>query len=178
MTPTMNMSGDFPQEAVLIEERYPAKLHSVEEYERDYGDGPVAKLAWLFEVEATADDIDPDIDYEGEVPEVFEVAAHTSFATGPNSNFAKLGFPSLVGEDWTGNTDDLIGKRCIVDVTTYEGRDGKIRNVIEKVRPPKKAGGGASAKKKTKVPDVDESDFDDIPFAHYGASRLIVEGIL
>lgn len=163
--PKMNLN-DFPQEVVLVEDRYPATLKEVTEYEKDYGDGPVSKLAWVFEVQAGEEAIDDSVDYEGEASGVYEIAAHTSFATGPNSNFAKLNFPAFVGEDWSGDTDDLIGKSCIVDVTSYETKGGQIRNVIEKVRLPKKGQKVAAAKKPTKRDPVElnEEDFDDIPF--------------
>lgn len=159
------MNTSFPQEPVLLEDRYPGTLKECTEYEKDYGDGPVSKIAWIFEVQASEDAIDPDVEFEGdaEADRPFEIAAHTSLATGPNSNFAKLNFPAWVGEGWSGDTDELIGREAILDVTSYETKGGQVRNVIEKVRVPK------GAKKRAKAPataaaSVDESDFDDIPF--------------
>lgn len=179
MSPMMH-PGSFPQEPILFEERYPATLKEVVEYEKDYGEGPVPKLAWIFLVQAKEDDVDDSIPFEGDLSEdsLFEIAAHTSFATGPNSNFAKLNFPVLTGESWSGDTDELIGKACIVDVTSFETKGGQQRNVVEKIRAPKKnqnpakienrANGGEQAKKQRKVnakADVEEeNDFADIPF--------------
>lgn len=153
------MNTQFPQEAVLLEDRYPATLKECTEYEKDYGDGPVSKIAWVFEVQASDEAIDPDIDFEGDAQtgRPFEIAAHTSLATGPNSNFAKLNFPAWVGEGWSGDTDELIGREAIVDVTSYETKGGQVRNVIEKVRVPKKG-------RKTKAEKEEAEDFDSIPF--------------
>lgn len=158
-------TGTFPQEPVLLEDRYPAKLLRVEEYEKTYDGETVPKLAWIFGVKADDSAIDPDIEYEAEREGLLEIAAHTSFATGPNSTFTKLGFPAFVGDDWDGNTDSLIGKTCIADVTNYETKGGQTRNVIEKVRPQKKGKGKTepSASKRDPV-DPNEEDFDDIPF--------------
>lgn len=157
--PQMNTS--FPQEAVLLEDRYPATLKECTEYEKDYGDGPVAKIAWIFEVSASEEALDPDVEFEvdAQADKPFEIAAHTSLATGPNSNFAKLNFPAWVGEEWSGDTDELIGRTAIVDVTSYETKGGQVRNVIEKVRVPKKAKGT-----KTKAEKEEADDFDAIPF--------------
>lgn len=159
--PKMNLN-DFPQEPVLLEDRYPAVLKECTEYEKDYGDGPVSKIAWVFEVSADEDAIDPDVEYEEEPTGTYEIAAHTSFATGPNSNFAKLNFPAFVGEDWSGDTDELIGKECIVDVTSYETKGGQIRNVIEKVRVPK--GKSKRTPATAAAAKEEEADFSDIPF--------------
>ncbi len=164
--PKMKMN-DFPQEPVLLEDRYPATLKECTEYEKDYGEGPVAKIAWVFEVEADENAIDPDVEYEGEATGVYEIAAHTSFATGPNSNFAKLNFPAFVGEDWSGDTDDLIGKACIVDVTSYETKGGQVRNVIEKVRLPKAGQRGKTATSRSRKEEAEAAnaeEFDEIPF--------------
>lgn len=161
--PQLN-ANDYAQEIVLLEDRYPATLKEVTEYEKDYGDGPVAKLAWVFEVKADEEAIDPDVEAEEDPTGVYEIAAHTSFATGPNSNFAKLNFPAFVGEGWSGDTDELIGKECIVDVTSYETKGGQTRNVIEKIRDAQKGKGKAASIKSTKANAANEADFNEIPF--------------
>lgn len=161
MSPKMNLN-DFPQEVVLLEDRYPATLKEVNEYEKDYGDGPVSKLAWIFEVVAEDSAIDPDIDLDEEPTGVYEIAAHTSLATGPRSNFATLNFPAFVGEDWSGDTDDLIGKACLVDVTAYETKGGQTRNVIEKIRQPQKGKAKAGASKKNVADANSDADFDEL----------------
>jgi hypothetical protein len=159
--PQMNM-GSFPQEVVLLEDRYPARLKECTEYEKDYGEGPVSKIAWVFEVKAPETAIDMDVQAEENPHEdgLYEIAAHTSLATGPNSNFAKLNFPAFVGEGWSGDTDDLIGRECQVDVTSYETKGGQTRNVIEKIRLPKKGKKAAA----TKAEQEEDADFASIPF--------------
>jgi hypothetical protein len=159
MSPKMNTG--FPQEPILLEDRYPAVLKECTEYEKDYGEGPVSKIAWVFEVNASEDAVDTDVEFEGETEagRPFEIAAHTSLATGPNSNFAKLNFPAWAGEGWDGDTDSLIGKEAIVDVTSYETKGGLVRTVFEKVRVPKK-----SAKASKKAEQEEAEDFDKIPF--------------
>ena len=64
-------------------------------------------------MQASEDAIDTDIEFEGDAQadKPFDIAAHTSLATGPNSNFAKLNFPAWVGDGWDGDTDSLIGGR-------------------------------------------------------------------
>jgi hypothetical protein len=157
------MNTGFPQEPILLEDRYPAVLKECTEYEKVYkeNEGPVQKIAWVFEVTASEAAIDTDVEFEGdaEADRPFEIAAHTSLATGPNSNFAALNFPAWVGEGWDGDTDSLIGKEAIVDVTSYETKGGQVRNVIEKVRVPKK-----SAKASKKAEQEEAEDFDKIPF--------------
>lgn len=159
----------FPQEPVLIEDRYPATLKDVQEYTSIYEGVESQRLAWIFDVVADEDAIDDSIEIEIEGYEFsghFEVARHTSFATGPKSNMRPL-LEALVGEvPQKLDTDDLIGLPCIVDVTSYETKGGQIRNVIEKVRPPKKGqqrGRPKSPALPSGAADVDESDFDDIP---------------
>lgn len=161
--PQLN-TNNHAQEVVLLENRYPATLKEVTEYEKDYGDGPVPKLAWVFEVEADESAINPDVDTEEDPTGIYEIAAHTSFATGPNSNFAKLNFPAFVGEDWSGDTDDLIGKWCVVDVTSYETKGGQTRNVIEKVRQPQKSAQKSNRRPMAKTDAANEEDFNKIPF--------------
>lgn len=163
--PKMNLN-DFPQEQVLLEDRYRATLKECTEYTKDYGEGPVSKIAWVFTVEASDDAVDTSVEYEGESTDVHEIAAHTSFATGPNSNFAKLNFPAFVGDNWSGDTDDLIGKSCIVDVTSYETKGGQTRNVIEKIRVPKatQKAGVAAQKTKKEIEAENAEEFNEIPF--------------
>lgn len=160
--PKMN-TGSFPQEPVLLEDRYPATLKECTEYEKDYGEGPVEKIAWIFDVTASEDAIDPDVKYESSVSDSYEVAAHTSKATGKNSTFARLNLGAWAGEGWDGDTDSLIGKEALVDVTSYQTVGGQTRNVIEKVRPAKKVKGAPTGKSKKAEITIDESDFEDIP---------------
>jgi hypothetical protein len=167
----------YPQEPVLLEDRYPATLKEVSEYTATYEGKETEKLAWIFDVEAPEDAIDPDVEIEIEDWEYsgkFEVARHTSYATGPKSNLRPL-LEALLGEvPKKLNTDDLIGLPAMVYVVSYETKGGQTANVIEKVSPPKKEQKAGKPKTKTqaqkieeaKNADIDESDFDDIPFGN------------
>lgn len=156
--PQMKQSS-FPQYAVLVDGNYPAKLLRVEPYTKTYDGVETEKLRWIFGVKADESAIDPDIEYEAEREgELFEVAAYTSYATSESSNFYKNGFPSVVPEDWNGDTDNLLGLECTGRVTSYE-KDGSFNNVIDKITKPKK-----SRKKAPEPVETEEEDFDDIPF--------------
>lgn len=159
--PKMNTES-FTKEPVLEADLYPAELVEVNEYEKDYGEGPVQKLAWVFKVTASKDAVeeDPEGTFDGTV----EIALHTSYATGKNSKFKSTGLKDVVPEDWDGDTDSLIGMEVTADVVQFKGQDGSLRNGIDKVRPPKK-GKKAKAAPKNGKDDVtiDESDFEDIP---------------
>lgn len=158
--------NEFGQEPVVVEDFYPAELKETTEYQKDYGDGPVDKVAWVFKITASADALDPDVEPDEEFTGELDVAAHTSLATGPKSNFAKLGLPVLAGEDWDGDTDSLIGSTCEVYVESYETKGGQFRNVISKIRIPKgkKAakGKGKAAEKARKDEKAEAEDFDGI----------------
>ncbi len=159
----MSMNNDFEKEAVLLEETYSATLKEVKEYERDFGEGPVQKLAWLFEINASEDDLDEDVEYEAEFNGTIEVAAHTSFATGRNSKFTQIGLARFAGEEWDGDTDSLIGNACLLDVVQYKTQSGEVRNGVDRVKPPKKAKAAAKGKA-SKAEEEEEADFEKIPF--------------
>jgi hypothetical protein len=161
--PKLNLN-EFAQEPVLIEDRYPATLKEVTEYERDYGEGPVPKIAWVFEVEAPDSAIDPDVEHDGEPTGTYEIAAHTSFATGPKSTFGRLGLRAWAGDDWSGETDDLLGNEAIVDVTSYSTKGGQTRNVIERVRVPKGGKAKVASGVKRTAQEEEDIEFSDIPF--------------
>ncbi len=157
--PQMNKSA-FPQEAVLLDNNYPARLLRIEEYEKTYDGVVTQKLAWIFGIKADEDAIDLDIEYEAEREgALFEIGAYTSYATGETSNFYKLGFPNVVPADWDGDTDKLIGMTCTARVTSYT-KDEKTRNVIDKLTKPKAP--------RNKTPETVEAnnseDFQDLPF--------------
>lgn len=159
MSPQMNEVGTQQvQGPVLLKGLYPAKLKKVEPYEGKLKDGStVSKLAWVFQVKANDDDVDEDIEFEGELTGFYEVAAHTYLARGDGSKFAELGFSRIIEPNWTGNTDDVIGTNAQVFVSRYEKSNGFTNNVINDVdRPPKKG-------KAEPVAD-DSEDFSDIPF--------------
>lgn len=161
MSPSMNMTS-YEKEPVLEEDKYPATLKEVNEYERDFGEGPVAKLAFIFDVSADASAVEEDP--EGKFDGTVEIALHTSFATGKNSKFVSSGMAGLVPEGWDGDTDALIGLKAMADVVQYEGRDGDTRNAIDRVRPPKKAKAASAAKSKPAPVEANEADFEDLPF--------------
>ena len=160
--PKLNMDSDFAREPVLLEETYPGTLKEVKEYQKDYGDGPVDKLAWVFAVEATEADVDPDVDFDGDFSGEVEIAAHTSWATSKKSKFFQIGLAKFAGESWDGDTDSLVGNACLLDVVQYKDGNGDVRNGIDRVKPPKKRKVKAGASKKGV--EIDESDFEDIPF--------------
>lgn len=181
--PKMNMDTDFVTEPVVFEETYAARLKEVNQYEKDYGEGPVKKLAWVFAAKVSEEDIDDKVEYEAEFDGAIEVAAHTSYATGKNSKFTQLGINKFAGEDWDGDTDTLIDKDCMIDIVQYKSASGDIRNGVDKVRPAKKGKGGGSrgqsstAAKKDPIA-LNEEDFDDIPFRYASIKARTVEGIL
>lgn len=158
MSPSMNMTS-YEKEPVLEEDKYPATLKEVTEYERDFGEGPVAKLAWVFDV--SADEAAVEEDPEGKFDGTVEIALHTSFATGKNSKFVSSGLGGLVPEDWDGDTDALIGLKAMADVVQYEGRDGDTRNSIDRVRPPKKV---RATSKAEKAEAENAAEIDEMPF--------------
>lgn len=158
MSPSMNMTS-YEKEPVLEEDKYPATLKEVTEYERDFGEGPVAKLAWVFDISAEADAVEEDP--EGKFDGTVECALHTSFATGKNSKFVSSGLSALVPENWDGDTDALIGLKAMADVVQYEGRDGDTRNAIDRVRPPKKA---RATSKAEKAEAENAAELEEIPW--------------
>lgn len=158
--PKMN-SGESAQEPVLVEDFYPAYLKEVTEYQKDYGDGPVEKLAWVFEVTADEDALDPEVEPEEAFTGSVDVAAHTSLATGPRSNFAKLNLPAFAGADWDRDTDSLIGRECSVYVESYETKGGQTRNVVSKIKVSKKTTAARKKKAEAKVEET-ERDFENI----------------
>lgn len=157
--PKLNTES-YAKEPIIEEDKYPATLKEVNEYERDFGEGPVQKLAWIFELEVSesAVESDPEGNFDGTV----EAALHTSYATGKNSKFKACGLKDLVPEDWDGDTDSLIGMQGMADVIQYTGNDGTTRNAIDRIRPPKKVKKAKATPKQDEV-TVDESDFEDIP---------------
>ena len=155
----------YPQEPVLVDGSYPATLKEVKEYTKTYEGRESARYAWIFDVEADEDALDDSIEVEIEDWEPsghYEIAAHTGTtrSTKANSNWQKLGMDVFVPADCE-DTDELIGAKCQVLVSSFVGNDGLTKNTVEKIRPSKKVAAGRG-KKKEQV-EIDESDFDDIP---------------
>lgn len=148
------------QRPVLLEGKYTGTLVRVTDYTRTYKDGPVTKLAWIFEVDASQDDIDPDIDYAVEFAGKVEVVASTYEAVGPNSKFAKMGFDSIKPEGWKGHTDEMLGTQATLIVDTYQKNNGEWANGVERVSPV----GGKTKKSKAQERAAAEeaADFADI----------------
>lgn len=148
----------YPQGPVLIDGYYPATLAAVNKYTKVYDGKETPRLAWIFDVEAKESAVDDSIEIEDEAYVFhghFEVAAHTGQKKSKqaNSNWHKLSMSTIVPDDCK-ETDELIGTKCVVNVSSYESDDGLIKNTVEKVRPPK------SSKK-----DEDfEADMADLPF--------------
>lgn len=178
----------YPQGPVLVDGLYPITLKEVKEYTKTYDGKDSDRLAWIFDVEADESAVDDSIEIEDDDYKFsghFEIAAHTGVTKSKkaNSNWAKLNMDVIVPEDCK-NTDDLIGVEAIGYVSSYEGNDGLTKNTIEKISKPKegKTAGKSNpvsntANKRDPV-DLNEEDFNDIPFRHMSIKRLAVEGIL
>lgn len=168
------------QGTVLEDDIYPAVLVGFGEMEGQYG----PRLVWRFEIE-----------HEGET---VEAAAFTSYSMAEKprkSNLLKFCEALNGGKDPEGmDLDDFLGKPCRVDVTSYEKQNGIKKMKVQDVKKPAKgqkgkgvekpaesagsAGSAASGSGKSDSVDFDESDFNDIPFAHVNAKRCIVADIL
>jgi len=154
--PKMNDS-ELKQEPILLEERYLGRLKEVKQYTKEYKTGPTEKLAWIFEVLASEEDLDPDVEYETDFTGVIEVACHTSLATGERSGFNQKGFWKLVGDDWDYDTDPLVGLEAMLDVDSYfDDKAGIHRNGIEKVRPKTNKKGRSKAAAEAQADNSDE----------------------
>lgn len=127
-----------PKAEVIIEDGwYPFTIEGVEDKETQFGD----KLMLPFQVDAGK---------EGTI----EITAFVSFSDHPKSNVVKWG-KALFG-DRPFDTDEFEGATGEAFVEEGEDKEGLPKNFIRKVRKPKKAG-------KKKEPELDESDFDEIP---------------
>lgn len=158
----------YPQGPVLVDGYYPAQLIDVREYKKTYEGREHDRLAWIFDVQADEGQLDDAIEIEDAQYEFdghFEVAAYTGArkSNRSNSNWFKLDMNTLVGEGIT-DTDEVIGARCIVNVSSFTGEDGITKNTIEKIRPPKKNVGGKRAQAKVEEASEKEEDFADLPF--------------
>lgn len=180
--PKINESS-YSQGPILVDGLYPIKLKKVEEYTKTYDGKETNRWAWVFDVQADESALDDSVEVEIEGWEPsghYEVAAHTGTtrSTKANSNWAKLGMDVIVPAN-VEDTEDLIGVEGTGFVSSFEAADGLTKNTIEKIRPAKKG------KKKETVPaskkddvEINEQDFDVIPFAHFNMKQRIVEGIL
>lgn len=180
----------YPQEPVIVDGIYSATLKDAVTYAaKDFDGNDIQKLAWTFDVEAPEDALDDDVETEIEgwtYSGHFEIAFHTTFATGPKSKMRPM-LEAVLGEvPKKLNTDQMIGMPCQVYVSSFTRNSGNVSNGIEKVTKPKK--GQKAGKPRTKTQSekireaqnqtVDEGNFDDLPFAHFSTKQLIVEGIL
>lgn len=157
----------YPQGPVLVDGLYPIKLKDAKEYTKTYDGKESDRLAWIFDVAAEEDAVDDSIEIEDEEYKFdghFEVAAHTGVTKSdkPNSNYAKLNMGLIVPDDCK-NTDEVIGVEAIGYVSSFVASDGLTKNTIEKISLPKKGKGKAPATKAAPV-ELNENDFDDIPF--------------
>lgn len=146
------------QGTVLEEDIYPATLTGFGETEGQFG----PRLVWQFEVE-----------HEGEVVEAAAFSSYSMADGKKQSNLIKWTKALLGGEipDDGIDLDDLVGKACRVDVTNYTKQNGIVKNKVTEVRAPKKGQKARKVEKKEQAPasnksdvEIDEKDFDDIPF--------------
>lgn len=158
----------YAQGPVLVDGLYPIKLEDAKEYTKTYDGKESERLAWIFDVRAEEDAVDDSVTIEDEDYEFdghFEIAAHTGKKKSKkaNSNWAKLDMDVMVPEDCK-NSDDVIGWEGIGYVSSYEASDGLTKNTIEKIRPAKKGKASKSPATKAAPVELNENDFDDIPF--------------
>jgi hypothetical protein len=133
-------------ETILEDGWYPATIGEVEEKDTKFGE----RLMVPF-------DVDPGDDT------VVDITAFISFSDHPKSNVVKWG-KALFG-DRAFDTDEFTGLNCEVFVEEGEDADGQPKNFIRKVRPPKAATANGKAKEKgADDVDLNEADFDEIPF--------------
>lgn len=158
----------YPQGPVLVDGYYPATLKEVKEHTKIYDGREATRWAWIFDVEADQDAIDDSVkieDAEYVYDGYFEIAAHTGSkrTTKENSNWFKLDMDVIVPEGLK-HTDEVLGAKCIVNVSSFTAKDGTVKNTIEKIRPPKKGKGSDKKTKQMKAEEQAEVDFDDLDF--------------
>lgn len=160
------------QGPVLEPDKYPGKIKGFDQMEGQFG----PQLIWIFDVEAPEEAV---LDGFAEPSESghYEVAGFTSFATGEKSKMRPWIIALLGDMPEEFDTDDLVGVSCTLDLETYEKKNGITKNIVDKVRAPR-GNRGKQAKKKDAKKDekeeasdskeddqqVDESDFEKIPF--------------
>lgn len=141
------------QGTVLEPDIYPAKLTGFGETEGQYG----KRLVWQFDV----------ADTEGEVVEAAAFSSYSMADGKKQSNLIKWTKALLGGEipEDGVDLDNLKGLECRVDIDNYTKENGITKNKVTDVRSPKKAAKGKKkeAAKPAEV-DVNEKDFEDIPF--------------
>lgn len=158
----------YPQGPVLVDGYYPATLTEVNEYTKTYEGRESTRLAWIFAVEAGEDAVDDSVEIED--PEYvydgyFEIAAHTGGkrSTKSNSNWFKLDMDGFVPEGIK-DTNDVLGAKCTVNVSSYTHEDGTVKNTIEKIRPPKTGKGSGKKTAQMKAQEEAEATFADLDF--------------
>ena len=154
----------YPQGPVLVDGYYPATLVEVKEYTKTYDGKETDRLAWVFDVEAPEDAMDDSVEVEDEEWSYdghFEIAAHTGTnkSKKPNSNWHKLQMSTIVPDDCR-DTDEVIGAKCVVNVSSFVSDDNMTKNTIEKIRPAKKGKAKAAAKAQAE----NDAEIDDLPF--------------
>lgn len=136
------------KETIIKDGWYPAEIGEVEERETKFGD----KLLVPFEVD----------DGDGGV---VAIDAWISPSDHPKSNCVKWA-KQLFG-DREFDTDEFTGQKVEAFVEEGETQDGESKNYVRKLRPLQASEATGKAKKgggkKEKV-EIDESDFEDIPF--------------
>lgn len=143
------------QGTVLDEgERYPAVVSGFGEIsEGQYG----PRLVWQFEIQTD----------EGEMVEAAAFSSY-SMASGKKKSNLIAWTEAILGDipDEGLELDDLIGKPCRVDISTYTKDNGIVKNKVTNVLPPKKGQKGkkVQASQETQKADSESDDFESIPF--------------
>lgn len=134
-----------PKKETIIEDGwYSAEIGDVEERETKFGE----KLLVPFEVDAGGDTI--------------VIDAWLSLSDHPKSNLVKWA-KQLFGEREF-DTDEFANQRVEVFVEEGENTDGEPKNFVRKLRPLNPETGKAKKTGKKENVEIDESDFEDIPF--------------
>lgn len=167
---TQDFQMDVRLEEILPLGEYQAELEKVEVKDTTFGE----RLMWTFVVQTR----------EGTEQ---EVVGFTSMSPSTRAN-AYLWASALMGEinpktGW--GPDDVQGKKCLLALDVAEDSKGAERNKVVRVKAPKAdapkgAGGSKAGKSNKKVEEVDlnEEDFDDIPFAHAPNFHRVIRDIL
>lgn len=153
-----------PKKARLLKDGwYPATIGTVEERDTQYGE----KLFVPFEVDAK----------DGTL---VAIDAFITISDNEKSHMVRWG-EAIFGEGEF-DYEDFSDQSVEVFLEESENKDGVPKNYIRKVKPAEGGSGGNSKvkgapTKKAEV-EIDESDFSDIPFAHFNTKQWIVEDIL
>jgi hypothetical protein len=132
-------------EQVLEEGPYQAVVEHIEKTSRTFGDGEKERLFWTFYIPA----------------EDRRVVGFSSLSSSPKAKCTKWAKDILgVKEDnFNWGPEDLKGKSCTVVLGIKEDADGDEKNIVEKVKPPKKGKDQPVGGKHSDDPDLGKIPF-------------------